>query len=103
LSAVLAGTAPKAPRTGVVADVDEPRGLGTVLGDDGRRYPFHCTAVADGSRRIEAGTRVVFTTAAGHLGRTEARGLVRAGDVAGAHAVTNVSGGGDRGGGEPDR
>jgi cold shock CspA family protein len=62
----------------VVAEFDDPRGLGTVLGDDGRRYGFHCTAVADGSRRIEVGTRVIFTTGAGHLGRLEARGLVSA-------------------------
>jgi cold shock CspA family protein len=65
-------------RTGVVDEFDDPRGLGTVLDDDGRRYGFHCTAVADGSRRIEVGTRVMFTTAAGHRGRIEARGLVPA-------------------------
>jgi cold shock CspA family protein len=63
----------------VVDEFDDPRGLGTVLGDDGRRYGFHCTAVADGSRHIEAGTRVTFTTRAGHLGRLEARSLVAAG------------------------
>jgi cold shock CspA family protein len=63
-------------RTGVVDEFDEPRGLGTVLGDDGRRYPFHCTAVADGSRLIDAGTRITFILAAGHLGRIEARQIV---------------------------
>jgi cold shock CspA family protein len=62
-----------ATSTGVVADFDDPRGLGTVLGDDGRRYPFHCTAIADGTRHIEVGARISFTTAAGHLGRVEAR------------------------------
>jgi len=67
---------PSAIRAGVVDDFDDPRGLGTVLGDDGRRYGFHCTAVADGSRRIEVGTRVTFTTSAGHLGRVEARQIV---------------------------
>lgn len=78
---------PHSARVGIVADVDDSRGLGTVLGDDGRRYPFHCTAVADGSRHIDAGTRVLFTTSPGHLGRVEARGLVSladAQDVAGA-------------------
>ncbi len=68
----------RAPRTGLVAEFDDPRGLGTVLGDDGRRYPFHCTAVADGSRRIDVGARVVFVTGAGHLGRLEARHIVGA-------------------------
>jgi cold shock CspA family protein len=65
------------PSTGTVATFDADRGLGTVVDDDGRELPFHCTAVADGSRRIEVGTRVSFLTAPGHLGRTEARGLVR--------------------------
>jgi cold shock protein len=67
--------APRAPVTGTVEAFDEPRGLGAIAGDDGRRYPFHCTAIADGSRRIEAGTRVVFVAAPGHLGRIEARAL----------------------------
>jgi cold shock CspA family protein len=75
---VAARVAPGTARFGVVEGFDDERGLGTVLGDDGRRFPFHCTAVADGSRRIVPGTRVVFTTAAGHLGRIEARGLVGA-------------------------
>lgn len=64
------------PRTGTVTAFDAERGLGTVADDGGGELPFHCTAIADGTRRIEVGTRVVFTTAAGHLGRTEARGLV---------------------------
>jgi cold shock CspA family protein len=63
-------------RTGAVDEFDEPRGLGTVLGDDGRRYPFHCTAVTDGSRRIDVGTRVTFILGAGHRGRIEARQIV---------------------------
>ncbi len=70
------GVTQRAIRTGVVDEFDDPRGLGHVLGDDGRRYGFHCTAVADGSRRIEVGTRVAFTLVAGHQGRLEARSLV---------------------------
>jgi CspA family cold shock protein len=62
--------------TGTVSAFDADRGLGTVTGDDGHELPFHCTAVADGSRQIAVGTKVAFTTAAGHLGRVEARGLV---------------------------
>ena len=63
-------------RTGVVAEFHEPRGLGTVQGDDGRRYPFHCTAIADGTRRIDVGARVSFLLWPGHLGRLEAREIV---------------------------
>jgi hypothetical protein len=50
-----------ATRLGVVADFDDHRGLGSVVGErDGRTFDFHCTAVADGSRRIDVGARVVF-------------------------------------------
>jgi cold shock CspA family protein len=61
--------------TGTVTAFDADRGLGTVRDDAGGELPFHCTAIADGSRCIEVGTRVGFGTAAGHLGRTEARRL----------------------------
>jgi cold shock CspA family protein len=61
---------------GVVSEFDEQRGLGIVVGDDGARYPFHCTQIGDGSRRIDMGSRVVFTCAPGHLGRMEARNLM---------------------------
>lgn len=69
----------EAPVTGLVEEFDDARGLGSILGDDGRRYPFHCTAVADGSRLIPAGVRVVFCTTPGHLGRIEARAVRRYG------------------------
>jgi cold shock CspA family protein len=64
-------------RTGVVDQFDDARGLGTLLDDDGRRYGFHCTAIADGTRRIEVGARVTFVLAAGHLGRVEARQIMQ--------------------------
>jgi cold shock CspA family protein len=60
----------------VVAAFDDDRGLGVVQGDDGQRYRFHCTAVADGSRHIDVGRRVAFAVAAGHGGRYEARAVV---------------------------
>jgi len=66
---------PRAPVTGVVTEFDEPRGLGSLRGDDGTSYPFHCTAVADGSRVVAVGTRVVFIVTAGHGGRYEARAV----------------------------
>ena len=66
---------PRAPRIGVVAEFDEPRGLGVVRDDDGTTLPFHCTALADGTRTSSVGTRVVFSVAAGHGGRYEARAV----------------------------
>jgi cold shock CspA family protein len=63
------------PQLGKVTAFDEERGLGTVLGDDGSELPFHCTSIAGGSRRIPAGARVAFSTAAGHLGKIEAVGV----------------------------
>jgi cold shock CspA family protein len=58
--------------TGVVAEFDEGRGLGTIRADDGADLPFHCTAIADGTRTIPVGQRVAFDVAAGTLGRWEA-------------------------------
>jgi cold shock CspA family protein len=63
--------------TGRVSGFDEVTGLGTVTAADGTEYPFHCTAVADGSRSIEVGAAVVFDVAAGHRGTWEARGIVQ--------------------------
>jgi cold shock protein len=64
------------PAVGTVVEFDADRGLGTVDVADGTALPFHCTAIADGSRRIDPGTRVTFVVVPGHLGRLEARGLV---------------------------
>jgi cold shock CspA family protein len=63
---------------GVVASYDSPRGLGVVRGDDGTEYPFHCTAIADGTREIDPGTQVTFDIEAGHLGRWHAARIVSA-------------------------
>jgi cold shock protein len=38
-------------------------------------YPFHCTAIVDGTRTIAVGTRVEFEIVAGHQGRWEARAI----------------------------
>jgi len=62
-----------AVRTGRVETFDDARGIGSVAADDGSSYPFHCTAIADGTRTIAVGTPVAFTLAPGHLGRVEAR------------------------------
>jgi len=67
------------PTTGSVTAFDATTGLGTATGADGTAYPFHCTAIADGTRTIDVGTEVVFDVTAAHGGRWEARGLVRPG------------------------
>jgi cold shock CspA family protein len=64
------------PHLGRVASFDPTRGLGTVSDDAGAVYGFHATAIADGSRRIDVGTRVSFSLAPGHGGRQEASVLV---------------------------
>ncbi|MBK5223395.1 MAG: cold shock domain-containing protein [Acidimicrobiia bacterium] len=57
---------------GSVAEYDEASGVGEVADESGRRWFFHCTAIADGSRRIDAGTAVSFDVVPGLLGRWEA-------------------------------
>lgn len=68
---------PGALRVGVVTEFDERRGLGTVAGDAGGTWPFHCTAITDGTRTIDAGARVAFCVVAGHLGRMEATRITK--------------------------
>ena len=63
------------PGSGVVDEFDERRGLGTIIADDGAVLPFHCTAIADGSRTVEAGRRVQFRVAPGLSGRWVATGV----------------------------
>ena len=60
---------------GEVVEFDDPKGYGTVRADDGAEHFFHCTAVADGSRTIDVGARVVFEVVPGRLGRWEAADL----------------------------
>ncbi len=60
---------------GVVIAFDEGRGLGEIEDGDGRRYPFHCTRIADGTRTIPVGAKVEFSVVAGLPGRWEAAGI----------------------------
>jgi cold shock CspA family protein len=60
----------------VVVTFDERRGLGEVE-HDGQRFPFHCTAIADGTRSVDVGALVDFEVAAGPLGRWEATAIGR--------------------------
>lgn len=57
---------------GTVIAFDVHRGLGEIEGADRRRYPFHCTRIADESRDIPVGAAVEFTVVPGPLGRWEA-------------------------------
>jgi CspA family cold shock protein len=65
-------------RHGTVVEFDDPRGLGTVVGVDGQRYPFHCTQIADGTRTLAVGAEVTFRVEPGPLGRWEAVAISRA-------------------------
>jgi cold shock CspA family protein len=71
----LTATPSEARFQGVVDSFDQAAGTGMVAGDAGRRFFFHCTAIADGTRSIEAGTAVTFEVRPGHLGRWEAADL----------------------------
>jgi cold shock CspA family protein len=58
--------------TGVVTSYDDAAGLGTITADDGTTYPFHCTAISDGSRTIEVETAVTFEPKPARNGTYEA-------------------------------
>lgn len=70
-------TTGRRPYLGRVTTYDSERGLGTVTADEGMEFTFHATAIADGTREIDPGTRVTFLVVAGLGGRYEARGLVK--------------------------
>jgi cold shock CspA family protein len=64
-------------RTGIVAEFDDHRGVGSVRDDDGIEHFFH------GTRTIEVGARVVFEIVPGHGGRWEAAAITVASPAAG--------------------
>jgi cold shock CspA family protein len=59
-------------RAGVVAAFDERAGLGSIALVDGREVCFHSTQLADGTRSIEPGVRVVARVVRWHRGELEA-------------------------------
>lgn len=63
-------------RCGTVAEFDTAVGLGVLCEADGTRHPFHCTAIADGSRDIPVGSEVTFALVAARAGRYEATDIV---------------------------
>lgn len=64
------------PLRGSVTAFDPDAGLGTVHGDDGIDYRFHCVEIADGTRTIDVGTAVEFRRIA-KLGTYEAGCLIQ--------------------------
>jgi cold shock CspA family protein len=58
-----------------VTSFDDPRGIGSVTTDDGRVLPFHCTAIADGSRTVAEGAVVLVDVGPGLPGHWEAVAL----------------------------
>jgi cold shock CspA family protein len=50
----------RAQYSGRVAEFDDHRGRGEIEARGGLRFPFHCTAIADGSRTIAEGAPVQF-------------------------------------------
>lgn len=58
--------------TGSVIDFSPTRGLGEVQLDDGTVLGFHATAIADGTRDIPLGTRVLVTEGSTHRGLRQA-------------------------------
>ena len=67
---------------GRVVAFDEHRGLGEVEDTRGERFPFHCTAIADGSRSIAVGRVVEFRVVTGPIGTREAAGVTSRGEDA---------------------
>jgi cold shock CspA family protein len=58
--------------SGRVASYDDHRGRGEIEARGCLHFPFHCTAIADGTRTIAEGTPVQFRLVIGPLGALEA-------------------------------
>ncbi|MEI6700137.1 MAG: hypothetical protein WCL38_00070 [Actinomycetota bacterium] len=57
--------------SGVIATFDGATGLGTVVADQ-KAFPFHATAIEDGTRQIALGETVTFEIHFAAGGRVEA-------------------------------
>jgi cold shock CspA family protein len=62
----------KAVYSGRVATFDDHVGRGEIEARGGMHFPFHCTAIADGTRTIAPDTPVKFRLVPGPLGALEA-------------------------------
>ena len=56
---------------GVIESFDDHRGDGILRSDEGERFYFHCVAIANGTRHIDAGVRAEGQRRVGHVGRDE--------------------------------
>ena len=65
----------KAVYSGRIASFDDHVGRGEIEARGGMRFPFHCTAIADGTRTIAADTPVKFRLRPGPLGALEATAI----------------------------
>jgi cold shock CspA family protein len=65
----------KANYSGRVATFDDHVGRGEIEAGGGLRFPFHCTAIADGTRTIAPDTAVKFRLVPGPLGALEATAI----------------------------
>jgi cold shock protein len=68
----------KAVYSGRIASFDDFVGRGQIEARGGLQFPFHCTAIADGSRTIDPDTPVRFRIVPGPLGALEATAIKRA-------------------------
>ncbi len=57
--------------SGVIATFDAAKGLGIVMADQ-QAFPFHATAIANGTRQIALGDTVTFVIRFAAGGRVEA-------------------------------
>lgn len=65
----------KALYSGRIATFDEFAGRGEIEARGGMHFPFHCTAIADGSRAVAADAPVKFRLVPGPLGALEATAI----------------------------
>ena len=61
---------------GIVESFDEFIGLGSIKDSENRVWPFHCISLDDGTRTIEVGVHVVFSTEF-RVAREEAVHIIR--------------------------
>lgn len=71
-----AATSASPARRALVVHFDDDTGLGVVDIDVVGELPFHCTAIADGSRTIAVGSPVVCRLGPAHHGGVEAVAVV---------------------------
>jgi cold shock CspA family protein len=68
----------RAVYSGRIATFDDSVGRGRIEARGGLQFPFHCTAIADGTRTIAPDTAVKFRLVPGPLGALEAVAIKRA-------------------------